>query len=90
MKISDEIVIKHGLTPSEYEKIKNRIKDLIKYRDSIDAILNKKGGLFNARVAITEKLKEIIIDELPEDLDHKKERVDEIIARVEKEILRAM
>tara|TARA_Y100001937_G_scaffold128294_1_gene203813 strand:- start:36393 stop:36647 length:255 start_codon:yes stop_codon:yes gene_type:complete len=76
--------------PEEYEKIKNRIKDLIKYRDSIDAILNKKGGLFNARVAITEKLKEIIIDELPEDLDHKKERVDEIIARVEKEILRAM
>ena len=76
--------------PEEYAKIKERIKTLIQYRDKLDSIINKKGGLFNARVAITTKLKEIIVAELPEDLDHKEERVDEIVKRVEKEILGAM
>jgi hypothetical protein len=76
--------------PKEYEKIKARIKTLIEYRDKIEDVLNNKGGLFNPRVAITAKIKEIITDELPTELSHKKEVVDEIIKRIEKEVLGAM
>ena len=76
--------------PKEYEKIKAKIKTLIEYRDKIEDILNNKGGLFNPRVAITAKIKEIITDELPTKLSHKKEVIDEIVKRIEKEVLGAM
>ena len=75
--------------PEEYKKIKERLKTLIQYRDKIENMLSG-GGLFNPKVAITATLKDIILDELPEDLDHKDERVDAILKRVEKEILGAM
>ena len=76
--------------PEEYAKIKERLKTLIKYRDQISKLLNGGGSLFDAQVAITAKLEEIILEELPKDLDHREERVSEIIKRVEKEILGAV
>ena len=75
--------------PEDYAKIKERLKTLIKYRDKIDNMLSG-GGLFNPKVAITATLKDIILEELPEDLDNKEKRVEEILKRVEKEILGAM
>ncbi len=76
--------------PEKYEEIKARIATFVKYRDQITKTLNQKGGLFNPKVAITSKIKEIIEDELPDDLDNKSERISEIIKRVEKEILGAI
>ena len=66
----------------DYDKIQEKIQQLIKYRKILEPIFSKKN--FEPKKVISDKLKDILSEELPKVPEKK---LDDIIQRVQKEIL---